>query len=130
MNSALAAESLLTKVLAWDYWEITEKLETSGGMFDNLRSVPLTFKSMEEYKQVFEPLVLEECCAQILRGMEEGEVLEPHKAVSAAFEERGDFSFTTMVVEAETSQSYSDNDLILISRDDPFVRSRLEQMTL
>ena len=41
---------------------------------------------MQEYKDVFEPLVLEECCAQILRGVEEGEVLAPHRAVVAASE--------------------------------------------
>ena len=36
---------------------------------------------------MFEPLVLEECCSQILRGMEEGEVLTPHKAVVATSEQ-------------------------------------------
>ena len=43
---------------------------------------PLT----QEYKDIFEPLLLEECCAQILRGMEEGEVLSPHRAVVGAAE--------------------------------------------
>lgn len=33
---------------------------------------------LQHYKQVFEPLILEECCAQMLRGVEEGEVLTPH----------------------------------------------------
>ena len=40
----------------------------------------------QEYKDIFEPLLLEECCAQILRGMEEGEVLSPHRAVVGAAE--------------------------------------------
>jgi hypothetical protein len=38
----------------------------------------------QEYKEVFEPLLLEEAGAQVLRGMEEGYVLEPHEAVVAA----------------------------------------------
>eukprot|EP00983_Pelagomonas_calceolata_P023652 744898-Pelagomonas_calceolata.AAC.2 len=39
--------------------------------------------TMQEYKEVFEPLLLEECCAQILRGVEEGEVLTPHPCAVA-----------------------------------------------
>lgn len=37
----------------------------------------------QEYKEVFEPLLLEEAGAQVLRGIEEGCVIEPHKAVVA-----------------------------------------------
>jgi hypothetical protein len=37
----------------------------------------------QEYKAVFEQLVLEECGALVLRGVEEGEVLEPHPSVVA-----------------------------------------------
>ena len=35
--------------------------------------------------------------------------------------QREDFLFTTLVVEAGCSDMYSDNDLVLISKDDPFV---------
>jgi hypothetical protein len=40
--------------------------------------------TLQEYKEVFEPLLLEEAGAQVLRGIEEGVVLEPHPAVVAA----------------------------------------------
>jgi len=39
----------------------------------------------QEYKEVLEPLVLEECACQILRGVDEGEVLTPHKAVKSCY---------------------------------------------
>ena len=45
---------------------------------------------LQEYKDVFEPLLLEECCSQIMRGMEEGEVLAPHRAVVGSSELVGD----------------------------------------
>lgn len=32
---------------------------------------------------MMEPLLLEECCAQIMRGVEEGEVMTPHPTVVA-----------------------------------------------
>ncbi len=35
---------------------------------------------------MMEPLLLEECCAQIMRGVEEGEVMTPHPAVVASHE--------------------------------------------
>lgn len=38
---------------------------------------------LQEYKEVFEPLLLEEAGAQVLRGIEEGCVIEPHPAVVA-----------------------------------------------
>lgn len=38
----------------------------------------------QEYKEVFEPLLLEEAGAQVLRGIEEGAIIEPHPAVVAA----------------------------------------------
>lgn len=41
----------------------------------------------QEYKEVFEPLLLEESCAQILRGVEEGEVLNPHPCAVASVEQ-------------------------------------------
>jgi hypothetical protein len=40
--------------------------------------------SLQEYKEVFEPLLLEEAGAQVLRGIEEGCVIEPYPAVVAA----------------------------------------------
>ena len=41
---------------------------------------------MQEYKEAFEPLLLEECAAQIMRGVEEGEVISPHPCVVSAHE--------------------------------------------
>lgn len=41
----------------------------------------------QEYMAVFEPLVVEECCAQMLRGVEEGEVVLPHPGVPAKYEQ-------------------------------------------
>jgi senataxin len=44
---------------------------------------------LQEYKAVFEPLLLEECGAQVLRGIEEGVVMSPHPAVVSNFERVG-----------------------------------------
>ena len=39
---------------------------------------------------MFEPLLLEECGAQVLRGIEEGVVMSPHPAVVSSFERVSD----------------------------------------
>lgn len=41
----------------------------------------------QEYKEVFAPLILEECASQIMRGMDEGEVLAPHPALATGHEQ-------------------------------------------
>ncbi len=40
----------------------------------------------QEYKAAFEPLLLEECSASVLRGSEEGEVINPHPCVASKTE--------------------------------------------
>jgi hypothetical protein len=50
-------------VLAWDYWELRKPRKAVP-----LRRVPARFSSFKEYVDVFEPLILEECRAQVLRG--------------------------------------------------------------
>jgi hypothetical protein len=42
-----ATQSLHKVVLSWDYWEISEKQEETGGVFDKLEAVPTTFASMQ-----------------------------------------------------------------------------------
>ena len=51
-------------VLAWDYWELRKPRKAAVP----LRRVPTRFGSFKEYVDVFEPLILEECRAQVLRG--------------------------------------------------------------
>jgi hypothetical protein len=41
----------------------------------------------QDYIAVFQPLVLGECAAQMLRGVEEGEVVLPHPGVPAKCEQ-------------------------------------------
>lgn len=34
-------------LLAWDYFEVGERLDDAGGVFERLRDVPTTFSSMQ-----------------------------------------------------------------------------------
>ena len=61
---------LQQEILPWDYYRIgTSEEEDAVKPAGNrtLREVPQTFTSVDEYVNVFEPLVLEECAAQLGR---------------------------------------------------------------
>uniref|UniRef100_A0A7S0WSL5 Helicase ATP-binding domain-containing protein n=1 Tax=Chlamydomonas leiostraca TaxID=1034604 RepID=A0A7S0WSL5_9CHLO len=121
MVDAVGATTKLQRILlSWDYWDLVRKSNEGGGPFETLRTVPNSFADMKEYKEVFEPLILEECCAQILRGVEEGEVLEPHPCVMSTSEQKDDFLFARLALEQEASRGYGDNDLVLLCKENPW----------
>jgi hypothetical protein len=47
VDSVGSTSRLHRTVLSWDYWEVNEKLDEEGGVFDKLRAVPATFSSMK-----------------------------------------------------------------------------------
>lgn len=56
--------------------------------------------SVQEYKQTFEPLILEECSCHAMRGIEEGEVMQPHQAVVSAPTRKDDFLYVRVTLNA------------------------------
>ena len=67
------------EVLAWDLFEMLENKSLYA-----LRDVPISFSSIDEYLDIFEPLLLEECRAQTLRSLGEAENVEHHLYLEAA----------------------------------------------
>lgn len=106
-------------LLSWDYYALCQRAEEGKGVYDTLRSVPNTFASIQEYKEVFEPLLLEEAGAQVLRGIEEGCVIEPHPAVVATCSKDGDFHIARISVQEDVAKQMTDNDLLLLTKDHP-----------
>eukprot|EP00242_Pyramimonas_sp_CCMP2087_P017241 CAMPEP_0198225894 /NCGR_PEP_ID=MMETSP1445-20131203/102956_1 /TAXON_ID=36898 /ORGANISM="Pyramimonas sp., Strain CCMP2087" /LENGTH=119 /DNA_ID=CAMNT_0043905561 /DNA_START=201 /DNA_END=557 /DNA_ORIENTATION=- len=103
-------------VLQWDYFKLTNK----GTPKRKLRSVPEKFESMEDYMSVFEPLVLEECCAQLTRGESQDDFSSvPHGAVVMDFEKAHNFHFTSFGLEMGKCKNYHENDLVLVSKLKP-----------
>jgi len=113
---------LQQEVLAWDYYRLLSGPRGHGGASRRggraLRDVPRTFASVHEYLDVFEPLVLEECAAQIARGDEE----EPRRSdIGAVFRtDRVDgFHVVRFILGEDAMARFHDNDLILVSKE-PF----------
>ncbi|CAM6125409.1 unnamed protein product [Calypogeia fissa] len=121
-------------VLSWDYYRLlslakvkrkkrkrgdkTKEDETVEGSL-NLRDVPEKFKDLEEYLSVFESLLLEECRAQIIRGEEEGGGTQCHMVALATWEKANEFYFMRLAVQTDVAEDFTENDLLLLSKEKP-----------
>lgn len=78
---------------------------------------PSDNNNAQEYKAVFEQLLLEEVGALVLRGVEEGQVLEPHPALAEASRQAGRFTLVTLRVSEAVARAVAEGDVLLLSRD-------------
>ncbi|CAI7892383.1 unnamed protein product [Closterium sp. NIES-54] len=92
---------------------------------DELREVPVQFSSAEEYVDVFERLLLEECRAQILRGAEEQGGMESHLVVAVRCERANEFHMVGVASKEALVADCHDNDLLLLSKEKPWGGSAL-----
>ena len=86
---SLYAQQLQDVLLSWDYWELEKNASEGRGLFDKLPTIPVRFSSVDEYVRTFEPLLLEECAAQLLRRLEEGQASSGRRGVASASTNRG-----------------------------------------
>lgn len=113
---------LQQEVLSWDYFTMDDGQTRSDATRKRaLRDVPKTFASVNEYLDVFEPLVLEECAAQISRGDEEETRRSSGSPIGAVFRStRVDgFHVVQFILGEDQMAGFHDNDLILVSKTDP-----------
>ena len=69
----ISLDEMNKEVLAWDIYQML-----AGGPLYDVKKVPVRFTSIDQYLDIFEPLLLEECRAQILRSMGESEPAPHH----------------------------------------------------
>ena len=115
---------LQQEVLSWDYFTMDDgQTRSDAARKRTLRDVPKTFASVNEYLDVFEPLVLEECAAQISRGGDDEEEtrLGGEATIGAVFRsQRVDgFHVVQFILGEEAMAGFHDNDVILVSKTDP-----------
>ena len=87
-------EDMNKDVLAWNLYNVF-----TGKAGHKLQKVPIHFTSVDQYLDIFEPLLLEECRAQILRSFQEGSVIEHHLKLQGLQGEAHD-PFRTLSFEA------------------------------
>mmetsp|Transcript_38001 Transcript_38001/g.63069 ORF Transcript_38001/g.63069 Transcript_38001/m.63069 type:complete len:479 (-) Transcript_38001:1271-2707(-) len=108
------------EILSWNYYLLeTEdrRLAKAPAEVRDIKKVPLTFSSVDDYVEIFEPLLLEECKAQIVRAKEEAG--EPQNLILAGGEKIGEFLFVRFELPWDSTHRYSTGDLILLSKEHP-----------
>uniref|UniRef100_A0A1D1XNF7 Putative helicase MAGATAMA 3 n=1 Tax=Anthurium amnicola TaxID=1678845 RepID=A0A1D1XNF7_9ARAE len=117
------SDSLLARfhkiVLGWDYLRLlreSTKKGTREAPASALKSVKDTYRDVEEYLGVFEPLIFEEVKAHIVQAKDE-EVTEWQKGAVVSCEDAGGFHMVSVAVLDEFRERVSENDLLLVSRE-------------
>ncbi|KAK1274911.1 putative helicase MAGATAMA 3 [Acorus gramineus] len=110
-------------VLSWDYFNLLrqsskKRKEASSG----LQSVKDTYRDVDEYIGVFEPLLFEEVKAHIVQGQKDDEevgvgAVEWQKGAVAACEEVNGFHMVSLAVLEEFRSEVAENDLLLLSKE-------------
>ncbi|KAL6776825.1 hypothetical protein ACKKBF_B31070 [Auxenochlorella protothecoides x Auxenochlorella symbiontica] len=119
MESGYAAQ-LQEIVQSWDYWQLERDVTDGKGPISQLPTIPKTFSSVQAYTSTFQPLLLEEAAAQLLRGQDEGSVALSQRCVVAACEDKGEGRLLlVLTLPPGVNSSFSENDVVLVSRDDP-----------
>ena len=106
-------DDMSKEVLAWDLYHML-----AGKAMYSLRDVPVRFSSVDEYLDVFEPLLLEECRAQTLRSLHENEGRENHVQLMAV-EAHEPFRIIHFEAPPDSSSkpTYFDTDLVFVSHE-------------
>eukprot|EP01023_Acetabularia_acetabulum_P019512 TRINITY_DN19953_c0_g1_i1.p1 TRINITY_DN19953_c0_g1~~TRINITY_DN19953_c0_g1_i1.p1 ORF type:complete len:785 (-),score=164.49 TRINITY_DN19953_c0_g1_i1:160-2514(-) len=104
--------------LAWNYVDVFAKFGSTGGYLDDLKQVPTTFDSIEDYKGAYEPLLIEECAAQIVSGSSEDEI-KPNPSVVAKGERDREFLHIRFTLREEDVRDFVRDDLVLVSAENP-----------
>ncbi|XP_008781447.2 probable helicase MAGATAMA 3 isoform X2 [Phoenix dactylifera] len=107
-------------VLSWDYLRLVRESTKKGaevGTAAGLKSVKKTYKDVEEYIGVFEPLLFEEVKAQIVQGREEEDLTDWQKGAVASCAETDGFHRVSLAVLDEFREQVSENDILLLSKE-------------
>ena len=103
------------EILGWDVYTML-----SGEAMYELKKVPVHFSSVDQYLDVFEPLLLEESRAQTLRSLQSHDVTEHQLKLQAVRGEPHEpFRIANFEApsEATTKPLYFDTDLVLVSHE-------------
>ncbi|GAU33410.1 hypothetical protein TSUD_21030 [Trifolium subterraneum] len=100
--------------------EEADQRRTNASASKKLVKVKKQYKDVDDYINTYEPLIFEEAKAQIIRGKEEENGAEWKLGVVQSYKESDDFDFIEYVFELEEGESISQNDMLLISKNERF----------
>jgi hypothetical protein len=104
-------DKLHLQVLSWSHLSVrSPHLELSK----HTRSIPDVFTSIEDYQAVFEPLLLSECRAQILRSMDELQFDRYCQMTLVSVATVDSFTEVSFRFTKESELNFMENDLLIV----------------
>lgn len=113
-------EAMNKEVLAWDLYDMI-----SGHSMYSLQEIPIRFSSVDQYLDILEPLLLEECRAQTLRSIQGSlgnnqtsadPVTIDHRLKLLSVDDAPPFRLLTFEAPPEqTKPAFYDTDLVFVS---------------
>nr|CAD1824573.1 unnamed protein product [Ananas comosus var. bracteatus] len=103
-------------VLSWDYVRLVAESKKKNAPED-LKPVKNTYKDVDDYLRVFEPLLFEEVKAQVVQGRDEEDETDWQKGAVASCTESDGFHKVSMAVLDDFREEVSENDLLLLSKE-------------
>ncbi|WOL15526.1 hypothetical protein Cni_G24307 [Canna indica] len=107
-------------VLGWDYLQLIRESTNKnarGESSSKLKRVKSTFKDVDEYLGIFEPLLFEEVKAQIVQGNDDEDKMDWQKGAIVSCNETDGFHKVSLAVLDEFREDVSENDLVLLSKN-------------
>ncbi|KAL4363787.1 hypothetical protein GQ457_04G001110 [Hibiscus cannabinus] len=107
-------------ILGWNYFRLLNSSEKKGNVkaTSALKEVKDRYKDVDDYLATFEPLLFEEVKAQILQRKDEDEVTDWKLRLVMECNEVDGFYLPAITYEADEEESISQNDLLLLSKEE------------
>ncbi|XP_017970760.1 PREDICTED: probable helicase MAGATAMA 3 isoform X2 [Theobroma cacao] len=107
-------------ILGWDYFRLLKFSNKNGkdAAASGLKEVKATYKDVDDYLATFEPLLFEEVKAQIVQRKDEEEVTDWKLRLVMECNEADGFHLPAVTYEADEEESISQNDLLLLSKEE------------
>ncbi|OMO92078.1 putative helicase MAGATAMA 3 [Corchorus olitorius] len=107
-------------ILGWDYFRLLQSSNKKGkdAAASSLKEVKNSYKDVDEYLATFEPLLFEEVKAQIVQRKDEEEVTDWKLRLVIECNEADGFHLAALTYEADEEESISQNDLLLLSKEE------------
>ncbi|OMJ25781.1 Helicase sen1 [Smittium culicis] len=101
-------------ILAWSYEDINK---LPPNLPRNLKKVPSSFSSVEEYNNIFEPMLLSECWSQLQRSIEETSELPTFSATIQSRTSVDKFGDISLLLDASDASQWAENDMLVLASE-------------
>ncbi|XWS55196.1 hypothetical protein CRYUN_Cryun10bG0153800 [Craigia yunnanensis] len=107
-------------ILGWDYFRLLKFSNKNNKhvAVSSLKEVKDTYKDVDDYLATLEPLLFEEVKAQIVQRKDEEEVTDWKLRLVMECNEADGFHSPAVTYEADEEESISQNDLLLLSKEE------------